>query len=120
MLKDVPPGTLGLTGQSGWMNTELFAKSIQHFIKYMRCSVKNPALLVMDNHESHLSLNVYDIAKENGLIILTFPPHCSHKLQHLDISVYGPLKGYYNRAASEWMISNPGQCKSINCVKYFA
>ena len=67
----------------------------------------------MDNHESYLSLNVYDIAKENGLIILTFPPHWSHKLQPLDVSVYGPLKGYYNRAVSEWMISNPGQWVTI-------
>ena len=50
----------------------------------------------MDNHESHLILNVYDIVKENGLFILTFPQSISHKLQP-------------NRAVSEWMISNPGQ-----------
>jgi hypothetical protein len=30
--------------------------------------------------------------------VLSFPPNCSHKLQPLDVSVYGPLKTYVKRA----------------------
>ena len=78
MINETPTGTLGLAAPSGWMNTSLFSEAIHHFVKYIKCTQKNPAILIMDIHESHLSIAVYDIANSNGLIILTFPPHCSH------------------------------------------
>ncbi|KZS10313.1 Uncharacterized protein APZ42_025241 [Daphnia magna] len=43
-------------------------------------------------HPSHLDPEVIKYAKENGIIMLTFPPHSSHKLQPLDVSMYGPFK----------------------------
>jgi hypothetical protein len=45
-------------------------------------------LLLMDNHESHVLI----AARENGIILLTFPPHTSHKLQPLERCVFGPFK----------------------------
>lgn len=33
--------------------------------------MKNPSLLIMDNHELHLSIEALDLAKENGVTILT-------------------------------------------------
>ena len=36
-----------------------------------------------------------------------FPPHCSHKLQPLDRTVFGPLKRFYNSACCNWMVTNP-------------
>ena len=67
----------------------------------------------MDNHISHLSIEAIDMAKENGLCLLTFPPLCSHKLQTLDIGVYGPFKWYYSSFCDSWMTSNPGKLFSI-------
>ena len=49
------------------------------------------------------------MAKENGLCLLTFPPHCSHKLQPLDIGVYGPFKRYYSSFCDSWMTSKFGK-----------
>ena len=66
-----------------------------------------------DNHDSHISIPVIEFAKENGIIMLSFPPHCSHKLQPLDRSVYGPLKKYYNVACDNWMVNNPGKPMAI-------
>ena len=62
----------------------------------------------MDNHKSHLSIKIADIAKENGISIVMFPPHCSHRLQPLDLSVFGPLKSFYSSECSNWMLQNPG------------
>lgn len=45
--------------------------------------------------------------------MLSFPPHCSHKLQPLDRSVFGPLKRYVNSACDGWMRDNPGRTISI-------
>jgi hypothetical protein len=85
MIKGAPPGTLGLASPSGWMNSSLFPKAIQHFVKHPHSSKENLSLLIFDNHESHLALPVLEIAKENGVTLLTIPPHCSNKMQPLDV-----------------------------------
>lgn len=38
--------------------------------------------------------------------ILSFPPNCSHKLQPLDVSVYGPVKAHYRTQFSAWQKNN--------------
>ncbi|XP_054720937.1 piggyBac transposable element-derived protein 3-like [Uloborus diversus] len=56
------------------------------------------ALYRTNNYESHSSAEVLDYLKDNGVTLYFFPPHCSHKLQPLDRSVYGPLKKHVNTA----------------------
>jgi hypothetical protein len=34
---------------------------------------------------SHLDYQAVTFAKEHGIILLTFPPHCSHALQPCDV-----------------------------------
>lgn len=113
MLNGAPPGSAGTAHVSGWMNKEIFQLWLEHFVKSTRCSQGSPALLLMDNHISHLSISVINYAKENGLTLLTFPPHCSHKLQPLDRCVYGPLKKFYSDSCARWMTSHPGRTISI-------
>lgn len=70
----------------------------------------------MDNHDSHILIATLNLAKENGIVLLTFPPHTSHKLQPLDRTVYAPLKGFFNSfnsAAKSWMLSHPGSPISL-------
>ncbi|GBM94753.1 hypothetical protein AVEN_66047-1 [Araneus ventricosus] len=109
MIRGAPSGTLGLATQSGWMNSEVFPQVLDHFISHMGCSIQKPAVLFIDNHESHLGIEVIDKARENGLSIITFPTHTSHKMQPLDVSEYGPLKSHYEIALNEWNLSNPGK-----------
>ena len=42
-----------------------------------------------------------------------FPPHCTHRLQPLDRSIYGPFKKYFNTAADEWDLNNPSKRMTI-------
>ena len=113
MLRGAPPGTLGLANKTGWMNSELFSEVIDHFIHHSKSSKDQPSLLVYDNHESHLSIEVLDKAKENGVTILTLPPHSSNKMQPLDAGVNKPFKTYYSQAMDSWMMRNPGKPISI-------
>lgn len=50
-----------------------------------------------------------DLAKENGVVMLRFPPHTSHKLQPLDRTVFGPYKSFYNDALNGWLLSSAGK-----------
>lgn len=122
MLHGAPPGTLGLANPSGWMNSELFVAVMRHFIQHSNSSKTNPTLLILDNHESHFSVETLNLAKDNGVTMLTLPPHCSNKLQPLDVAVYAPFKTYYNSALDSWMMRNPGKPITIfqiaKCVGY--
>lgn len=108
-----PPGSIGGANPSGWMKSDHFVEFLKHFIKHTRCSKETPVMLLLDNHDSHLSIEGLDYCKSNGVTVLSFPPHCSHKLQPLDKSVYGPLKKYVNTACDSWMTNHPGQTMTI-------
>lgn len=122
MINGAPPGTLGLANSSGWMNSELFVSVMKHFIQHSGSSKLNPSLLILDNHDSHFSIETLNLAKEHGVTILTLPPHTSNKLQPLDVSVFSAFKTYYNGAIDSWMMKNPGTPVTIfqiaECVGY--
>lgn len=98
MTSGAPPGTEGCASPSGWITNDIFLKWLEHFVHHTKPTIESRILLIMDNHEAHICLQVIKYAKENNVILLTLPPHTSHKLQPLDRSVYGPLKRYYNDA----------------------
>ncbi|XP_069102972.1 uncharacterized protein [Argopecten irradians] len=49
----------------------------------------------------------------HGVVMLSIPPHCSHKLQPLDVSVYGPLKRLVASAQDAWLKTHPGTPMTI-------
>jgi len=51
--------------------------------------VASPTLLLFDNHPSHLSIEAIEMAVEHGITMLSFPSHCTHRMQPLDITVFG-------------------------------
>ena len=95
--KGGPPGSVHSCSKNGWSNEGLFYDWIQHFKTFVRPTMEDPVLLIMDNHNSHISVRIYDFCRENGIVILTIPPHTSHRLQPLDLTVYGPLKSAFYR-----------------------
>jgi len=113
MLAGAFPGTLGLATKSGWMTSELFPEVIKHFVKRAGSSKEKPSLLFADNHESHLSIQSVQIAKDKGVTIMIFPPHTTHKLQPLDKTMMGLLKHHYRESVNHWMRINPGHTFSI-------
>ena len=68
-----PPNSIGAAHPSGWMTAENFLKYMKHFVRHVRCSQEETVLLILDNHESHLSIEVLEFAKENGVIMLSSP-----------------------------------------------
>ena len=113
MLNGAPPGSAESAHPSGWINQDIFMEWLKYFTKHSKCLPQHPVLLLMDNHASHVSISVIEEAKSRGIVLLTFPPHTSHKLQPLDRTVYGPLKKRYNDSCNHWMVSNPGRTITI-------
>lgn len=107
LMRESPPGSIGFAVPSGWMDTDTFLKWLMHFQSSVKSSQSQPALLLLDNHASHRSLMAVNYAREHGIIMLSLPPHCSHKMQPLDRTFFGPLKTLYNKCCDNWMLSHP-------------
>ncbi|XP_072400686.1 uncharacterized protein [Diabrotica undecimpunctata] len=108
-LDGAPIGSIGLAHQSGYMTAELFLEVLKHIKMHLSASKENPLLILMDNHSSHISLEAINLARESGITLLSFPPHCSHKLQPLDVAVYGSYKAALRVAMGDWLQNHPGR-----------
>ena len=93
-----PQSCIGKENPSGWINEKLFIEYLDHFAIHTQCSKENMVLLILENHESHISLAAVDKCKELGTVLLPIPPHTLHHLQPLDKCVFGPFKQAYNSA----------------------
>lgn len=120
MLENDPTGALGLANVSGWITEDCFLKALKHFVHFVKPSAESPALTVLDNHKTHITINVVLYARKNYIMILTFPPHCSHRLSPPDVTVFGPFKPRYRASMNDWMTSNPGKTVTIYNVAQFA
>lgn len=110
------PGAMGVANESGWMTAQEFVKYLAHFIKHSKASKDSPILLLLDNHTSHLSLEAIQMAIDNGITMLSFPPHCSHRLQPLDVSVFGPFKKMFHNMCQVWMKNNIGKTLELRHI----
>ncbi|KAJ4451383.1 hypothetical protein ANN_02845 [Periplaneta americana] len=105
-----PPGTVFSCNGSGWMQMETFGVWFDHFLNHVKPTREDPALLIMDGHLTHTkNFDVIIRARENNVTIITIPPHCSHKLQPLDVSFMAPLNPFYIAAIEKFMRNNPGR-----------
>ena len=106
---DAPAGTKKMISESGYINTELFVDWLKHFQEHVCASTSNPVSLIIDNHGSHISLEGIEFCRENNIIILTLPPHSSHKLQPLDRIFFSPLKNFFSSEINKWRVHHPGE-----------
>lgn len=109
LLRGSNTGMIAAVSDSGWINEKLFIDWLHHFIDHVKPTVEEPILLILDNHESHVSLACYLLCRERGIILLSLPPHTSHRMQPLDLTYFGPLKSAYNRECDLYMASNVGR-----------
>jgi hypothetical protein len=109
LIDEAPSGSLAQYQSNGWMSHELFLVWIKHFCNHVKPTAEDPVLLLLDNHCSHISFDVVEYARSHHIEMLSFPPHCSHKLQPLDRCIFGPLKSSYSKACDDWMATNPGR-----------
>ena len=50
---------------------------------------------MLNGHQSHMTLHAIDIARDDGITMITLPPHTAHKMQPLDRSFFESLKSAY-------------------------
>jgi hypothetical protein len=99
------PGAYYAMSENGWSNRDLFFEWIKFFVANVPPA--RPILLILDGHESHMSLEALQFALANGVHLLCLPSHTTHVLQPLDVAVFGPLKKAIDKVSSRFMREHP-------------
>lgn len=111
------------TTDNGWTTDETAVEWLQKvFIDATRPdNPSEPRLLILDGHHSHESIDFIWICFSNNVFLTYLPPHCSHVLQPLDLSVFSPLKTAYRKALGtlvQWTDSTVvGKRNLIECYR---
>ena len=82
---------------NGWTDSELALHwIIDNFNAVMKEKAEGRSrLLLLDGHCSHYTLELLWHAQAANIIILAYPPHCTHALQGLDVVCFGVMKQYW-------------------------
>lgn len=78
---------------SGWSNNDLALAWVEQvFDRLTKEKAKRDyRLLLLDRHGSHLAPAFIDYCDAHRLLLAVIPPHCSHRLQPLDVALFKPL-----------------------------
>ncbi|CAC5401576.1 unnamed protein product [Mytilus coruscus] len=101
------PDTKYTYQERAWMEDVLSETWFRdHFLRF--CGPERPQIILLDSHSSHETLDLIEVACENGIELFTFPPHTTHWLCPLDKTIFGPcLIRHYHGICSEFMTLSP-------------
>ena len=93
LMDNLPLSSIAVPHESGWMQShicvswfECFLEYLESFVVHVKFSRSNKVLLLVDNHCSHVTLAGINYCRENGIVMIGFLPHSTHRLQSLDVS----------------------------------
>ena len=96
--------------QNAWMTRWLFESWISYFLEYLKNGLgvdhSNRHLLILDRHNSHVTLEVVKISMESGLDIVSLPSHTNHALQLLDVACFKRFKTAFRKCRDLWSLEN--------------
>jgi hypothetical protein len=79
LIDDTPLGTFGIAHETHWMAGHVLLQWLKHFSLFVKPSQEDKVLIV-DGQSSHKYLDALSFAKENYIVMLCLPPHCTHRL----------------------------------------
>ena len=95
LMNGAPLGSIYACHKNGWMQLKIFVEWFKLFLKLTGATKENPVFLILDGLSTHtMNMKVIDFTRANGIVLLCLPPHCSHKMQSLDVSFMKPLSIY--------------------------
>ncbi|KAJ4438271.1 hypothetical protein ANN_14210 [Periplaneta americana] len=110
LLDGAPNSSLAVCHKSGWIQNESFVQWCHHILSNAKPTKDDPVILVLDGHYSHTRIvELLELARVNGAHIVCLPPHCTHKMQLLDVAFMLPFKTYYAQAIEQWLKQNAGR-----------
>ena len=109
MSKDIKtdglPGTEYRSSPTGWSNATLFLDFFKnHFLHHVKT---RPCILLYDGHSTHVTFDIIETARKENVHLFVLPPHSSHCLQPLDVSVFSPFKKSISTECHKFLHCHP-------------
>ena len=80
--------------------TKLFVPHTKH--------IPSPILLILDDHASHLDIEMIDKLIENDIHLFGLPPHTTDILPPLDVAIFRLFKVYFSKVTDmvtlHWLV----------------
>ena len=73
----------------------------------------------MDSLTAHINIAIAEFCSERDIILYCFIPHASHIQQPLDLSFFGSLKTYWNKAVKEFCANSSRVVEKKNFIEVF-
>ena len=91
--------------KKGWTNEELgFSWLSTIFEPSTKAKAGNSRrILIVDGHSSHLNMRFIDYCDAHNILLAILPPHSTHRLQPLDVSVFSPLATAYSNEIDKFI-----------------
>lgn len=107
-LQDFDPKThrcFFASSASGWTNDKIGLEWLEQvFDRETKNKVGRAwRLLILDGHESHLTMKFIDYCDRHRILLAMYPPHSTHTLQPLDVALFRPLSQKYSEELSNFM-----------------
>lgn len=114
-----PGATMAMQPQA-WMTSYFFSAWISHFLEFVSrlggIYLKRSHLLILNGHNSHVTLEVVMEVKKVGMHFLILPTHTSQALQPLYISVFKPFKQHFCEYRDFWTSCNLNQLATMQIL----
>lgn len=86
--------------ESRWTNDDVgYSWLVDVFDKNTKAKARHGRdwrLLYIDGHGSHINMQFLFYCIEHRILVAVYPPHSTHRLQPLDIGLFGPLASFYS------------------------
>jgi hypothetical protein len=91
----IKSGATLITTHNGWSNDEMALEYLKHFHRHAR-PIGIYRLLILNGYGSHATFRFKELAHKYKIILLYLPAHTTHRLQPLDVGIFGPQSGFYS------------------------
>jgi hypothetical protein len=74
LLVGAPPGSMAACYKAGWIQKESFTQLFKYFVRFVKASREDHAILTLDGHSFHTrNIEVTDCARKGGVHIVCLP-----------------------------------------------
>lgn len=113
-LEDLNEGEKGFftSSSKGWSSDILdYTWLMQMFdrcTKNLITLCQRKRLLIVDGHSSHANMKFLDQCNQLNILVMILPPHSTHRLQFLNVSLFSSLATYYTNDLNHIMFNSLG------------
>ncbi|CAM4850763.1 unnamed protein product [Rotaria magnacalcarata] len=109
-----PDGSRYAVTKKGWIDSRSFEFWLREMFIPATKHLNRPLLLIMDGHNSHINVNIIQLLKQNRIVCLILPPHCTHGLQPIDVVLFNNVKTDWSSIVSNYLKSGNKTIKNAD------